>query len=404
MKTRNAFTLLEILISVVVLAIGLVGVVAIFPAVIDLQRRAQDSVIGTAAATSAEARLVGTFIQNESLDWYDWDGEFGSNTPRSDMFPAFSILKLDRGISERDARTFDGATAKVYDFLWDARWEWQRQENRDALDVLDSTGDLVLGGGLSYKDIVDPQNVLPQLTLDLGQRLLPDAASQADPRYVYDFVVRRVDAGIGLVPRGNARTYEKLVRLDRVGELPVQMAVFVRRVDRNIRLPQGVSIREALTGVNDDPDVSTPIPNSERRFPLAVRSDDLCQIVNNGKPASGDVVYSRPVAAFIRNETIQQSNTQTGVWDLFDPSTLRLTGSGSSATCAEAALKQPGQLFVDNNGTVRKVVAIVDKQVGGNDRELLMIDPPFPTNSINEIRQIVFTPQVPVGIRVLTTR
>ncbi len=400
---KRAFTLLEILISVVVLAIGLVGVVAIFPAVIDLQRRAQDVVIGTAAATSAEAQLVGTFVENRSLNWIDWSSEYSqSDLTQITRFPVFDILRRDVGISVRDARVPVGASDYVYDFLWDANWEWERQDNEDANDVLLDTGDLVLGGGVASDAIYQNNRTLPTRTMTLGDRLLPDAASGADPRYVYDIIVRRVDAGIGNVPRGDRRTYEKRIPADRLNELPLQIAVFVRRVDRNIRVPMGVSLREALTGVRDDPQDNSQIAARDRRLPLAVNPQDLARIIPNGKP--GDQLYSKPIAALLRADTILQSSPQPGVWDLFDPTTLRHVGNGTNSDSATTRLTQVGQMFVDNTGVVRQVKAIVKKQIDGVDRELMQIDPHFPTNSLDEFRQIVFTPQPPVGIRVLTTR
>jgi len=401
---KRAFTLLEILISVVVLAIGLVGVVAIFPAVIDLQRRAQDVVIGTAAATSAEAQLVGTFVENKSLDWIDWSDAYStSNLDDIKRFPVVDILHRDVGISVRDARVPVGVSDYVYDFLWDASWEWDRQDNRDANDVLLNTGDLVLGGGVSTQVIYQNNKTLPTLKLSVGDRLMPDATSGSDPRYVYDMVVRRVDTGIGTVPRGDRRTYEKRISADRLGELPVEIAVFVRRVDRNIRVPLGVSIRESLTGVRDDPRDSAQIAARDRRLPLAVDPRDFARIIPNGKP--GEQVYSKPIASLLRADTILQSNSANpAVWDLFDPTTLRHVANGTNTDSAAARLSQVGQMFVDNTGVVRTVTAIVRKQIDSVDRDLMQIDPPFPTNSLEEYRQIVFTPQPPVGIRVLTTR
>lgn len=406
---RRAFTLLEILISVVVLAIGLVGAVAIFPATIDLQRRAQDAVIGQASATSAEAQLKAALLENESVNWLgdtnDWESFYGGDVFHSEKFPPIDLLTRDIGLSVRDARRPQGASGAVLDFLWDVSWEWDRPYvSVDTLDELQSTGNLVIGGGESYRPLrTDPSRQrgadteLPTYELDLASRLMPDASTTANPRYVYDLVVRRVDAGIGTVPRGNRRRYEKSIPIDRLGEVPVQIAVFTRRIDRNVRVPEGVSLRDAFTGDNG-------VSSGDRRFPLGVDSDNIAQIIPNAKFNDPGVVYSRPLEAFLRGETLRQSDSNSEVFDLFDPQTLRFVDSRIGRDAAVERISQVGQLFVDNQGVVRKVIGTNTQEIDGADRELLVIDPPFSTDNTEVYRQIVFTPQVPVGVRVLTTR
>ncbi len=65
-RSRSAFTLIEVLISVIVLAIGLVGLAAVFPAVITQQRNATDLSAGLRAGASGEALLsnrLGDFVR-----------------------------------------------------------------------------------------------------------------------------------------------------------------------------------------------------------------------------------------------------------------------------------------------------------------------------------------------------
>lgn len=403
MNTRRAFTLLEILISVVVLAIGLVGAVSIFPAVIDLQRRAQDAVVGTAAASSAEAMINASLVQNESVNWLDeadWRSLYGGRVTYADQFPPIEVLTRDVAISVRDPRQPVGADSKVtLDFLWDANWEWDRPDNNDTLGVLRETGDLVLGGGESYKPL--SQDVtskrLPTYRLDIGSRLMPDASTTANPRYVYDIVVRRADAGIGAPPRGNRRRYEKAVSESRMGEIPVQIAIFTRRIDRGIRVPEGLSLRDVLTG-------ATGVAPQDQRFPLAVKFDNLAEPVVNAKANDPAVVYSHPLDVRLTQQTFKQSDTNSNVYDLVDPNEIRLPFSGMDKDTVIEKLSQVGQLFVDNEGVVRKVVGITKRPGDSEEVDMLIIDPPFSTDNPEVYRQIIFTPQVPVGIRVVTTR
>ncbi|HED53660.1 MAG TPA: type II secretion system protein [Phycisphaerales bacterium] len=410
MTMRKAFTLLEVLISIVVLAIGLVGAVAIFPAVIDLQRRAQDAVVGTSAASSAEAEIVGTLVNSTSLDWTDWTSlpTRASIITREDMFPVFDLLRSDRAISTTASGGNTLGNPRRHarlDFGWETDWTWPRSNNKDALTVLRSTGDLIIGGGIAGRPIITTRNVLPEYTIPLSARLMPDAASGAPPRYVYDFIVRRVDAGIGIPSSNPSKPFEKNVPWSRMDELPLQFAVFVRRIDRSIRVPAGKSLRDVLTGGNG-------IAPKDRRFPLAVAANDMARPIGNARSdgqgsGSATPVYSTPLAAGLRPESIRQSVSGSSVWDELDPSTLRIDPTRDAPASNESvvdALTQVGQMFIDNTGVVRRVTKIKKRRINGTLREILTIEPPFSSSSNLEYRQIVFTPQVPVDIRVITAR
>ncbi|MEO0630842.1 MAG: prepilin-type N-terminal cleavage/methylation domain-containing protein, partial [Planctomycetota bacterium] len=225
------FTLLEVLIAVVVLAFGLLGVVAVFPAVIDVQRRSQDAVLGGSLAASAEALINSSVLDSETLDWYDWESV---PLPGVRRFPARELLSNSVSISAVGQPT-GPADARVVtlDFLWDAF-------------EIDEDGDVLVGGGqaatpyLFSNSSLEPADAasnqpLPTIEFPVGQRLLPDEASGDEPRYVWDMLVRRVDVGIGLALDDERSEVE--VPVDRLPEFPIEVMVVVRPIDRGIRVP-----------------------------------------------------------------------------------------------------------------------------------------------------------------------
>ena len=69
---RRAFSLIELLMSIMILAIGLISVAALFPAGIIQQQRAKDSIDGPSVARSAMESLRSKLSQSDFGDWTDF--------------------------------------------------------------------------------------------------------------------------------------------------------------------------------------------------------------------------------------------------------------------------------------------------------------------------------------------
>lgn len=69
---RRAFSLIELLMSIMILAIGLISVAALFPAGIVQQQRAKDSIDGPSVARSAMELLRSKLSQADFGDWSDF--------------------------------------------------------------------------------------------------------------------------------------------------------------------------------------------------------------------------------------------------------------------------------------------------------------------------------------------
>ena len=65
-KTHRAFTLIEVLIAILILALGLLGLGAVFPVVITQQRNANAVVEGESVASMAESIVRSS---NEVIDF-----------------------------------------------------------------------------------------------------------------------------------------------------------------------------------------------------------------------------------------------------------------------------------------------------------------------------------------------
>jgi prepilin-type N-terminal cleavage/methylation domain-containing protein len=372
----QAFTLIEVLIGVLVLAIGLLGLGGLLSVVV----RQQAVAVDVRQAQSARQTVELFFDPVSSIiDWDHLRRDFRMSLTVAAPSPCPSPQTLPLSVSVPQPQNYG---------RWEVAWNWQGRDSRLVTEFQDNA--LVqVGGGQAVSCVCPPgginlanpnicdtvqqasttvQEALatrlppggPPAALPVGTRLVPQAYSGVNvrPAVVWDFYPRRLPVSAG-------QRYEAA---------PLQVAVFIRAIDQGIRVPQGRSLSDVLTGTGPD-----------RRFPVGADSGGLPT-----RDGTGSYAHARSMR-------IDVANPGPGVQRVTQVEML------GDATLQRLA-SQPGQKLVDSLGLVHTVVE--------RDRDSptrLTIEPGYSAAEAERIRvldyrEVVFTPQVPVDVFVKTIR
>ncbi|HVU65078.1 MAG TPA: hypothetical protein VHC70_13940 [Phycisphaerales bacterium] len=444
-RLTAAFTLIEILISILILALGMLGLGVLFPVIIREQRIGTDAVAGVAVANNARDILTsgqwGTALPNRTGSTLHpaRDRALGG----SDGFATqwlWEVLRDSQVTSKYTAiptRVRSGlGTGYVFnssthrDFQDYGQGEWYVDLINNDPNTTGATGPVPVGTtaiGLpdKYPDpsgsgtVPQPNFAVPvgasltdakvygHINLSVAQRLYP-IDPYRPPQFVWDFAIqRKADMVITNAPDAD----------------DLRAVVFVRRIDTRIRLAPGISNLFAAL-----PEANPPV--ADQRVPVG---EDA-----NGNPTldgtNGDSANPGPRYSTIKTCEVeffyQPSTANLNHPDrLYLPNTLvNPRVSISTIKLLFSQMKQPGQKLVDNLGNVYTVVGSGNES-GVNAKDLdgdgsadyVRVDPPVPVGpsqaspAVTEagatypasgdtvrraIWQVCFTPQVPVAVSV----
>ncbi|MBL9031865.1 MAG: hypothetical protein JNM80_09170 [Phycisphaerae bacterium] len=423
--TLRAFTLIEVLIGILVLALGLLGLGAIIPVVVREQRLATDATLGVSVAEHAEGVLrarPALSPQAPATTRTLWDALIHDPQWSRDLLWA----PFPNSPYQRQATIIYSATRRdifqpiEYDFnLQSGQLRWRqtvREEKRDSCS-----------GSWAVPALTPPPPTPNWDALDVGDRLWPNKGAQTTrvlqpntdpnrPQFVWDVVARRARFGsrslspylpVGGMP---ACYYPQVsscppfsnpqppVRwCDQADQ--VQVAIFVRRIDLNIKSPRRPAAARQPTTLYDLLTGAPGVPASDRRLPVAVDTA--------GRPTGNGLgEYSTPEVLDVQ--------LKIGANNKVERSRLILDSASPGATVLIPLASQIGQKLVDNLGNVYTCRGVVDGGTSARGTEI-EIQPPIPAwigppsgsqgpNAPPEetVRQIVFTPQIPAAVRVVT--
>jgi prepilin-type N-terminal cleavage/methylation domain-containing protein len=386
MRTRSraaGFSLVEVLIAIVVLALGLLGLAAVFPAVVTQQRQATDTVLGASIQNSVENFLRENAVLNKASRAFT-SSDFEPNTLVI-VYASQRGWQLLTG-NKTWSPPLDLSLVPALPIFFGGKWCDVNPNLATVGLCLDTaTGNMrVIGFANSTTADSTGNYQQPWFDIPLAQRLSPlPGTAGAQPLYVWDFVARRVAARLSPQPQDQNKDIPFRFELQ---DDSVQVAVFVRRIDPGIRKPPGVSLSAVLTG---------GVAAADARVPVA-------EDPTTGRPTfDGLGGGTTPTYSKIHSIAYSRRNAPTGATrhDHSENGSY-LDLDASNALVAYAA--QSGQKLVDSLGTVHTVTAFADRDLPPSDPATSVeITPPVDWSAL-VVPQMWFTTQVPVSVFVVT--
>lgn len=411
----RAFTLIEVLIAVLVLALGVLGLAAVFSVGIPQQRIAGDQIQGLNAVRSARAFL----LSNRRL-----------NDPTNPLNP---LVKQERGwygLQQRVAQS----TQQVFDpdETWSPSGEWILPARNRGDDERWFSLDPVAEG--SDKDggeiVIESPTGLAQLDVrvPVSQRLVPAPyAMEGEPQYVWDFIARRVPSGEVDPTNGRVRPTPRD---------PIEVAVFVRRVDAGIQIPlkdradeddwvrygKRLRLSDYLT-MNAEQVLGDPngtIPEALRIVPVAMNPDTSEPRRDGRTLSTGATIgeYAAPFGVGVSETDMQYAGVRRGPGGGGSQPLARdriplAAASGDPADLNRLRLAtQLGHRLLDRFGNVYEVRGVDDElseELGGR---VVIVRPEVPGTIMSPLefrtpgrddldsQAFITTPQTPVAVDV----